>query len=254
VPQLAFKAAWGIYHQLPQAEDLSASFGNPSLRTSRALHWVLGANWTISSGLAAEVTGFYERLTDLVVRSPASSPAQARALVQEGQGRAYGAQVMLRQQWSSRLFGWLSYSFVRSLRRDQPDAKERLFDYDQTHVLTCVLSYDLGLGIELGARARYATGFPRTPVTDALYDARRDRYSPVFGEQNNLRIPAFFQLDVRVAKRFDLGKTQLDVYLDVQNVSYRANPEEIVYNSTYSERRYITGLPILPVLGLKWTL
>jgi hypothetical protein len=60
---------------------------------------------------------------------------------------------------------------------------------------------------------------------------------------------------VRGTKRFKWGQsTELELYLDVQNITNHANAEEIVYNFDYSEQSYITGLPILPVLGarLSW--
>ena len=44
---------------------------------------------------------------------------------------------------------------------------------------------------------------------------------------------------------------QLNVFLDVQNVTNRANPEEIVYNYNFTRRDYITGLPMLAVLGAR---
>jgi TonB family protein len=250
---LALRAAWGIYHQAAQPEDLSATFGNPGLRTSRAMHWVLGGTWEIVKGLSAELTSFYSSSNDLVVRSPLPSPLSAQALVQQGEGRAYGQQILLREELSKRLFGWLSYSIVRSERRAGPNAQYRAFDYDQTHVLTALVSYDIGAGFELGARVRYATGFPRTQVIDAFYDARRDTFQPVFGRQNAIRIPAFFQVDARVAKHFDIAKTTLDVYLEVQNVTDQTNSEELVYNADYSRTKYITSIPILPVAGLRWS-
>jgi hypothetical protein len=43
------------------------------------------------------------------------------------------------------------------------------------------------------------------------------------------------------------------VYLDVRNVTNHANPEEIIYNQNYTRKSYITGIPILPVLGGKFT-
>ena len=61
------------------------------------------------------------------------------------------------------------------------------------------------------------------------------------------------QLDVRVAKRFVVNATELEIYLDVQNVTNRDNPEEIAYSPTFTERRYVLGLPILPILGARWT-
>jgi TonB family protein len=250
---LSLRAAWGIYHQAPQPQDLSATFGNPALLSSRAMHWVLGANWEIVKGLSAELTGFYISSDDLVVRSPLSSPLNAQALVQQGEGRAFGQQILIREELAKGLFGWLSYSLVQSQRRLSSSDSYRPSDYDQTHVLTVVLSYELGAGFELGARVRYATGFPRSEVIDAFYDARRDLFQPIFGSQNGIRIPAFFQVDLRIAKHFDIAKTSLDVYLELQNASNQQNAEEIVYNSDYTKINYITGFPILPVAGLRWS-
>jgi TonB family protein len=252
--KFALRGAVGIYHQPPLAEDLSPVFGNPQLGTSQAWHYLLGGALQLLEGLSAEVTGFYSRQSELVTRSPLPSPVQAQALIQEGRGRAYGGQVLLRKEMTSRLFGWVSYSLIRSERTDGYGRTYRPFDFDQTHVFTALASYDLGRGFEMGSRFRYATGYPRTEVVGAAYDARIDGYQPVFGAHNAIRIPSFYQLDARVAKvfRFSSGPT-LEVYLDVQNVTNRKNPEELVYNYDYSKRSYITGLPLLPVLGGKLT-
>jgi hypothetical protein len=158
----------------------------------------------------------------------------------------------LRQDLGSGFFGWISYSLIRSERQDHPDTPWRLFDYDQTHVATLVASYDLGRGFEIGTRVRYASGFPRTKVVGSFYDARRDLYEPVFSiKQNGIRIPAFFQIDVRFAKRFEWKPVKLEVFLDVQNVTNRRNAEDIAYNYNYTNQANITGLPILPVIGAR---
>jgi hypothetical protein len=249
---LGLRAAVGIYHQPPLAEDLSAVFGNPKLGEAKALHYLAGANLKLSSAISFEITGFFSRQSELVTRSPLLSPQLAQALVQTGFGRAYGGQILLRHDLTQHLFGWLSYSFVRSQRIDGGVGDYRLFDYDQTHVLTVVASYDIGAGFEIGARFRYATGYPRTPVIDAVYDARSDSYQPVFGAHNSIRIPAFYAFDVRATKRFKFGPTsELELYVDVQNVTDHKNPEEIVYNYNFTRKSYITGLPILPVIGAK---
>jgi len=36
-------------------------------------------------------------------------------------------------------------------------------------------------------------------------------------------------------------------------VTDHQNPEEIVYNTNYKQRGYITGMPILPVVGARFT-
>jgi TonB family protein len=253
-PRVLFTAAVGRYHQPPQPEDLSSVFGNPKLGVASGTHLLFGTNVQVLRQLGIETTVFLTRGSGLAVRSGLPSPLIAEALVPTGEGRSFGIQLLLRKELGDRWFGWIAHSITRSERRSNEDAVWRLSDYDQTHVSTAVLSYDLGAGFEVGARGRIATGYPRTPVIGAFYDSRRDSFEPVFGPQNSLRIPVFWQVDARVSKSFKIGSTELETYLDVQNVTDRENQEEFVYSADYSERRAITGLPILPVAGarLSW--
>jgi TonB family protein len=250
--RVSFKAAYGVYGQAAQPEELSSVFGNPLLENASATHWLAGGAFQLTKTLALETTVFHSRSQGLVVRNPISAPRVAEALIDNGEGRAFGSQFLLRQDLTGGFFGWIAYTLLRSERLDRPHGNWRLFDFDQTHVLTALAAYDLGAGFDVGARVRYASGYPRTPVVGAFYDARRDAYSPILGAHNATRVPDFVQLDLRAAKRFDIAKTKMEVYLDVQNVTDRENAEEIVYSSNYGQRRYIRGLPILPVFGAKW--
>ncbi len=253
-PRLTYKAAFGLYRQPPLPDDLSAIFGNPALGVSTGTHYVGGAELRATTTLTMETNVFHTTSENLVVRNPSSTPRAGEALIQQGEGRSVGAQLMLRREKGrGRFFGWLAYTVLRSERRDSLDARWRLFDYDQTHVLTALGSYDVGAGFEIGARARLASGYPRTPLGYVYFDARRNRYEPTLGVYNTERIPAFFQVDVRVAKHVEVGGSELEMYLDVQNVTARENPEEIAYAPDYSERRYILGLPLLPILGARWS-
>jgi len=82
---------------------------------------------------------------------------------------------------------------------------------------------------------------------------KTDIYQPIFGLHNSIRIPPFVALDARLAKRWKWRRIEGEIYLDVQNVTNHSNPEEIVYNTNYSQRGYITGMPILPVIGARFT-
>jgi len=253
--RLNVRTAYGRYHQSPTPSDLSAVFGNPLLPTAAADHALLSSAVKVFPKTTFEATAFHTWQSELAMRNPAASPLLAEALLPIGAGRSYGVQMLLRQSLASGISGWISYAIVKSERRDAEGLDYRPSDFDQSHVLTALASWDLGKGFEVGARVRFATGLPRTPVLRALYDTRRDIYEPVFGAKNSDRIPSFFQADVRASKRFALpAKSELEVYLDVQNFTNRSNPEEIVYSSSYADRGYITGLPILPVLGARWSL
>jgi TonB family protein len=250
--RVTFKAAFGQYRQAAQPQDLSASFGNPTLQSARATHLLFGGAFELNRNITLETTVFRSTSEGLAVRNPSSSPLVAQALVNGGEGRSYGVQFLLRHELAKGFFGWVAYTILRSERKDAGSDAYRLFDFDQTHVLTALASYDLGKGFDIGVRGRYASGYPRTPVVDSYFDSRSATYQPVLGAKNSIRIPEFVELDVRVAKRFKLQTSSLEIYLDVQNVTNRKNPEEIAYNADYTQRRYIEGLPILPVLGIKW--
>jgi hypothetical protein len=74
---------------------------------------------------------------------------------------------------------------------------------------------------------------------------------PLPGLPYSERLPDFFQLDVRLDKRFVFDAWTMVVYLDVQNVTNQQNPEALFYNHNYTQSAYVTGIPILPTLGLR---
>jgi hypothetical protein len=241
----------GIYHQAPDPTDLSAVFGNPTLGLERAFHVSGGGAYKLTGTLTAELVGFAKKIDGLASRSELATPPLAQALVQEGIGHVYGGQAMLRQELVRGFFGWVTYSLITSERKDHPDTGWRAFDYDQTHIVGVLASYDLGDGWQAGARFRYATGMPRTDVIGGYYDARDDHYEPLFGPHNAIRIPAFYQLDARLERTMVLARHRTNIFVDVQNVTNRKNPEEIIYNYDYTTRKYITGLPTLAVIGAR---
>jgi TonB family protein len=249
--RLTLTAGTGIYGQPPDPQDMSPVFGNPTIGLETAAHFSGGINFKLRPTLTLEITGFYKRWWDLVSRNENPSPPVAQSLTQDEIGRAYGGQVLLRQELLRGFFGWVTYSLTRSERRDHPDTDWRLFDFDQTQALGVVASYQLGRGWDFGARFRYTTGFPRTPVVGAFYDVANNQYDPVFGAHNSIRIPSFYQLDARLEKSFVYKRAKFNVFLDVQNITNRQNPEEIIYNYDFSLKAYITGFPTLAVLGLR---
>jgi TonB family protein len=252
-PRLTLNAAAGLYHQVPTPADFSSVFGNPTLGLESDVQLTGGLSYRLTGTLTFEAQAFYKWIWDLVSRNPSPTPPVADALVQNEVGRAYGGQFLLRQQITKGFFGWITYTLSESQRMDHPGYNWRLFDYDQTHVFSALGSYEFGSGWEVGLRFRYASGYPRTPVTGSFYDGKGNLYDPFFGAQNSIRIPPFYSLDALGSKTFALSaSSRLMIFLDVQNITYANNPEEIVYNYNYTTQGYIYGLPILAILGARF--
>lgn len=242
------KAGVGLFTQAPEANESSRALGNPNLDPMRALHTSVGADWDITDRVQVGLEGFYKRLWDRVVQVPGGLPP---TFINDGVGDIYGLEVSGRVAPKGEgLFGFLSYTLSRSERQDRNDPV-RLFDFDQTHVLNVAGGYRLPDGWEVSGTFRLASGNPTTPITRGIYDARTDLYLPVFGPQGSRRDDLFHRLDLRVEKQWEFDAWKLAVYLDVQNAYNRLNAEGVSYNFDFTESTTVTGLPILPSIGVR---
>jgi TonB family protein len=253
--RLVAKGGVGLFHQEPDFGEDYPGFGNPRLTAEKAWHYSAGLEWRISNGLSVDGTLFYKRLYDLV--SPTTAVTIDSGVVQPliydngGRGRVVGAELLLRRDFGERLSGWIAYTFSRAERLDSGADTWRLFDYDQTHILTAIGSFRLSRHWTLGSRFRYVSGNPRTPIVGSLVNATADRYEPQFGAVNSARNPAFHQLDVRIDRRWVFNRWILNAYLDVQNIYNHKSPEGLAYSYDYRQSAPQGGLPILTIFGLR---
>src|SRR5262249_38786225 len=100
-PSVALKGAVGIYDQPPQPQDFSKVFGTPKLEPLLAYHYVAGVDVRLSPTLTLSAEGFYKDLRHLVVNSEVPNPPYR---VNDGVGRVYGGEFLLRQELWKGLF------------------------------------------------------------------------------------------------------------------------------------------------------
>jgi outer membrane receptor protein involved in Fe transport len=168
-----------------------------------------------------------------------------------GSGHAYGLELIARRN-VGRWTGWASYTYARSFRTNPVRGDlSRPYVLDQPHSLTVVASGELGKRWRLGGRLRYTTGNPLTPVAGAYQDTDGD-WVPVDGPILSTRLPDFFQLDVRLDRTWRRTWGELNLYVDLQNVVNRSNPEGVTYNKDFTRRNYTIGLPIFPSIGVEY--
>lgn len=254
-PIWALKAAVGLFVQEALFAELDPQLGNPDLDIEKAMHYSLGAEWKPKKHIKIDVTGFYKTLHDIVVPTDnviaAAGGDEEQRYNNNGAGRVIGMELSARHELADGLFGWVAYTLSRAERRDDGETEYRLFDYDQTHILTVIGSYQLPRNWEVSTRFRLVSGNLYTPYVGAVYDSDQDRYVGVRGPINSARVGAFNQIDFRIDKKWVYDTWMFNAYLDIQNVANRQNPEGINYNFDFSETTTDSGLPIVPVLGLR---
>lgn len=263
-PKTTLKAGLGFFAQPPQFQEALPPLGTPGLKSNRAIHYALGVEQELSRRIEGSVEGFYKQLDGLVIGNLSTSGA-ALDYTNIGKGYVIGSEVLLKYKPDDRFFGWVAYTLSRSARTDGPGEVEHLIQFDQTHILTVLGSYRLGHGWEFGARFRLVSGNLITPNvcdksasdcdptrTGSLFHAPSGVYTPIpFSGTFTERLPLFHQLDIRVDKRWKFPRWELSAYLDIQNVYNHANSEGLQYNFNYTTRQYVSGLPILPSIGLR---
>jgi TonB family protein len=255
------KGGVGLYHQPPLIPYVTREWGNPDLHEEGAWHTMLGVEHRIAGPLTADVQLYYKRLFDLALPS-GRLVSRGGALVPErfangGSAKAYGAELLLRWNPGGRFFGWLAYSLSRSIH-DQDVIGGTLVTtgdaYDQPHNLVALGTWDLPEvwdGFAAGFRLRYTTGNPYRRVAGAVFDSDGGEYQPVLEESYGGRMPDFFQLDIRLDKRWTWRTWILSAYLEAQNVTNRKNAEDVAYNHDYTEQGWLTGLPFFPSFGIR---
>ncbi len=267
VPErFAIKGATGLYHQPPQPQEAVGVGTAANVGYERSWSSSLGFQHRLNQALNYNVDVFYRSMDEQIVFDEAWTGYGSNPFVNEGLGRAYGTEVILRHDPANRFFGWISYTLSRSVRNDYPSSCEDpagndllgigecwiRFDFDQTHILSAQGGYDLPHDFGVSAQVQYVTGNPFSPYNAGVYDADSDFYNGfAVGKPNSERLPPYVQTSLRFDKLFTFKSWQLETYVDLLNVVRGVNPEFTLYNYDYSEYAYVRGLPFIPNIGIE---
>ena len=272
---LTLRESLGLFHQPPSVAD--SLWGNEDLKSSYSVQATMGGTYPLTKAISVSATGFYSELGNLAVDDPTApmdglshfyeskigSLSSSREFMAKqfgtfsrlrntGAGRNLGAELLARYVGEEG-FGWLAYTGSRAQRRDtELDEGWHRYVLDQPHVFTAVGSYKLSSTWQIGARARYATGNPVTPITGGQ-PIGNGNYLPISGEKYSERLPDFFQLDVRVDRQWQRSWGRIGAFLDLQNITGRRNIEGRSYEDDFGSYETTEGLPFFPAFGLVYT-
>jgi hypothetical protein len=201
-------ASGGRFSQPPSLTvqvPAAGNFGLASYGLQTSWQAALGLGKRFGSAIEAEVTGYVQRyvLTDL--RDPTlvdADPFAGDFLIRRD-ARSYGLECMLRRPPSERLHGWLSYTLSQNQRALEGGIIGPS-DWDQRHILNAVVGYRLGQ-LTVGARFHLNTGRPVLTRGGNV--------------ESFVRLPAFYQLDLRAERRILFDAFALDVYAELVNTT-----------------------------------
>ena len=251
------KLGLGQYVQNPEPQESSQEYGNPDIQAPHADHFSVGYEHDFKKGerygFNFGLNSFYRNFSKLVIQSSKTVQRNGvdvfEVVNNEGTGKAYGGEFSVKYS-QDQISAAVAYTYTKSLRSD-PVNGEYNFQYDQTHNLNLIGSYEFINQWKISTRYRYVTGNPNTPVIGAIFDSDNESYFPIRGAIYSDRDKPFQQLDLRIDKKFILDREIWSVYLDIQNILNTKNPEGFNYSYDYKQKIDITGLPTIPALGIR---
>ncbi len=177
-PKTILKAGVGLYSQGPQPQDLIPSlFGNPNLTYQRSFQYSIGVDQKLPNDWDLGLTLYDKYMWQLEAMSRLTDPmGNPLYLSNGGKGRSYGLELLVRRQFMKGFYGWIAYTLSRSTRLDDPSEPTyqygwHLYDFDQTHILTLIASYQTEHNWTFGTRIRYVSGDPFTPFVNGIFNA-----------------------------------------------------------------------------------
>lgn len=228
----------GMYNQMPSYtilgfRDTTGNLVNTNVKYLKANHVVLGVGYATQKNTLLTIEGFYKGYSDypfnlidsvsLANQGSDFGVIGNTPVISNNQGRAFGFEIFLQQKLYKNFYGLVSYTFVRSEFQDI-NGKYVPSAWDYRNMLSITFGKIFKKGWEIGIKFRGNTGSPYTPYNVPLSSLKSNFDVTNAGiedyqQLNTQRVEGFYQIDTRIDKKYNFKKWNLDVFLDIQNLT-----------------------------------
>ncbi len=237
---LSVNANSGIYYQLPAFTVLgfrnqNNELVNKSAGYIRVAHQVAGIEYNTLKNLRFTVEGFYKKYSNypmLQILGDTIPLANLGAdfgvtgnlpVAGSTEGRSYGLEFLAQQKLNEGFYGILALTLVRSEFADKK-GKYQPSAWDSKYIVSATAGKLFKRNWEVGAKLRLSGGAPYTPfdVDQSSLKTNFDIYPQGildYDRLNSDRLKTFYQVDLRVDKKYPFKKFNLNIFLDIQNIS-----------------------------------
>ncbi len=261
-PAITLSTSIGRTVQAPPSIWLIGDPSNPqSLSPWKADQVTVGLAREFASG-RLQVEAYYKRYSDYPVRRFRPSavlapsgfedaltdiPFGLEPLGSSGRGTAWGLELLARRQLGAiPVYGLAALTLGRS-RFTGLDGVERPGTFDVPVVATLLAGWRPSSRLELSGKVRASSGILTTPfVLDGDLAGTPDFARYLSGP----RLPSVWALDLRADRRWSFRRTQLTVYLDIQNVTGRENAVRNEWNLRTRMVELDRSIGRLPSIGV----
>ncbi|WP_245792349.1 TonB-dependent receptor plug domain-containing protein [Teredinibacter waterburyi] len=263
--QYALNTAWtitssyGRYNRFPDIETAVEGFGNPDIRSPRATHYTLGVAQELDNGWSWNLEAYNKKMSDLPLALNETEPDADKLYVSEVEGKAWGLDLLINKELTSKWYSWVALSLAKSQRTNT--RTDTTIDYylDTPIIFNWVINYAPSTRFNAGLHWTIRSGSADTPIIGLQENPYfEDSILPVYGEPFSDRYPTFSQLDVRFKWSRKLWGMDAEYVLDIINVLNQQNitDRSLDYDEINSVDDDVVlvesaGRGIIPAFGLR---
>lgn len=263
--KLAFNFNVGRYFQLPPFTALGYVADGQlvnktnNIRYISSNHLVSGFEYNLSQGSRFTIEGYFKTYNNypLLLReniSLANLGGDFGVIGNEpvspiSEGRTYGMEVLYQQRLTKGFYGIVAYTYGKS-EFTNGDNKFAPSSWDSRHIVSLTGGKRFGKDWELGVKYRYQSGLPGIPFStnsDLVTNWERNFGGiPDYSRINTIRFGAFGALDIRLDKKWFFKGWDLNLFLDLQNVTAAAVArDQLILDRPLDENNKPIGGPII---------
>ncbi len=254
--------SWGRYHQSQGIHELQIEDGVTDFYPAqRADHIIVGIRHNFNDRYSARLELFqkdmsrlrprFENLFDPLALIPELQPD--RVMIAPSEAQARGLELSVDHD-SGSLTWWAGYTL--SEVNDTVDGVEEARSWDQRHALIAGLNWNNGAW-DYSLAANIHSGWPTTDMMLVAPADPADDPVAVLGMRNAARLGSYASVDMRISRRFQVGKGTITAFFEVANIFDRNNICCRDYDLVDDTDDVLDlsddyWLPRLPAIGFLW--
>ena len=282
---IALKGNWGIYHQFlttanNQDENLRLVelwLGIPKEKpASISQHVIAGIEYMSPRNIFYRMEIYQKDFNNLLTLKQentntveGTSSDSTTNEFWDTRGNSQGVELLIKKS-SGKFNGWFGYTFSKTKYYTEPSGWHYP-NFDRTHTLNIVASYELNSDLELSVAVTQSSGNPYTNILGRVYDWEQNLYSETYwypmdsyiiGEKNTERYDDYFRFDIGMTRKGgNLFGLEYDTYWQIMNLTrhvnilsygYRTKTDPLTGNQLGVERRPVPMFPLIFTFGVKF--
>lgn len=217
-------------------KDNTGTYINKSAEYIASNHAVLGIEHLLSRASRLTLEGFYKgysnypiSVTDQISLANKGGGFEvfgSEPITSDGKGKAYGLELLFQQKFTGKFYAVGALTLYKSEFTGANSSTFVPAVWDNGVLISLLAGYKFGKNWEVSGRYRFLGKTPYAPTDTAATLVNYPAVIKDYSRLGSVLLDPFSQLDIRIDKKWDFKKWNLDLFFDIQNALAQQQPSE----------------------------